>query len=204
MTLIAQIVNFIILVAVAFAAVYFIVRILFREFHKQSKAAAIFTPLAPLRVGLGYDVHRLVTGRPLILGGVNVPFDRGLEGHSDADVLVHAVMDALLGASGQGDIGRHFPDHDPRYAGISSLVLLEQVGRLLAERGYRVNNVDAVVVAQAPRLAAYIPSMEFNIARSLNIDAGRINVKATTTEGLGFTGTGEGIAAYAVAAVVSS
>lgn len=159
---------------------------------------------SPLRVGFGYDVHRLVTGRPLILGGVNVPFDRGLEGHSDADVLVHAVMDALLGAAGQGDIGRHFPDRDPRYAGISSLLLLERVGRLLVEKGFAVNNIDAVVVAQAPRLAAYIPDMEFNIARSLNIDAGRINVKATTTEGLGFTGTGEGIAAYAVAAVVSS
>ncbi|RKO68035.1 2-C-methyl-D-erythritol 2,4-cyclodiphosphate synthase [Desulfofundulus salinus] len=157
-----------------------------------------------MRVGFGYDVHRLVTGRPLILGGVNVPFDRGLEGHSDADVLVHAVMDALLGAAGQGDIGRHFPDRDPRYAGISSLLLLERVGRLLVEKGFAVNNIDAVVVAQAPRLAAYIPDMEFNIARSLNIDAGRINVKATTTEGLGFTGTGEGIAAYAVAAVVSS
>ncbi|SHJ04292.1 bifunctional 2-C-methyl-D-erythritol 4-phosphate cytidylyltransferase/2-C-methyl-D-erythritol 2,4-cyclodiphosphate synthase [Desulfofundulus thermosubterraneus] len=164
----------------------------------------ISMPFAPLRVGLGYDVHRLVAGRPLILGGVNVPFDQGLEGHSDADVLVHAVMDALLGAAGQGDIGRHFPDRDPQYAGISSLLLLERVGRLLAEKGFAVNNIDAVVVAQAPQLAAYIPSMEFNIARSLNIDAGRINVKATTTEGLGFTGTGEGIAAYAVAAVVSS
>ncbi|MDK2888183.1 MAG: 2-C-methyl-D-erythritol 4-phosphate cytidylyltransferase [Thermoanaerobacter sp.] len=161
-------------------------------------------PPAPLRMGFGYDVHRLVAGRPLILGGVEVPFERGLAGHSDADVLVHAVMDALLGAAGLGDIGRHFPDHEPRYAGISSLMLLEEVGKMLAERGYRVSNIDAVVVAQAPRLAAYIPSMEFNIARSLNIDAGRINVKATTTEGLGFTGTGEGIAAYAVAAVVSS
>jgi 2-C-methyl-D-erythritol 4-phosphate cytidylyltransferase/2-C-methyl-D-erythritol 2,4-cyclodiphosphate synthase len=161
-------------------------------------------PSATLRMGFGYDVHRLVTGRPLILGGVEVSFERGLAGHSDADVLVHAVMDALLGAAGLGDIGRHFPDHEPRYAGISSLMLLEEVGKMLAERGYRVSNIDAVVVAQAPRLAGYIPAMVQQIARTLGIDAGCVNVKATTTEGLGFTGTGEGIAAYAVATIISA
>lgn len=154
-----------------------------------------------MRVGFGYDVHRLVAGRPLILGGVQVSFNRGLAGHSDADVLVHAIMDALLGAAGEGDIGRHFPDTDPRYAGISSLFLLEQVGRFLAERGFVANNIDAVVVAQAPKLAGYIPEMEANIARTLGVEAHRVNVKATTTEGLGFTGTGEGIAAYAVVTI---
>lgn len=154
-----------------------------------------------LRFGFGYDVHRLVPGRPLVLGGVAVPFSRGLEGHSDADVLVHAIMDALLGAAGLGDIGRHFPDTDSRYAGINSLLLLAQVGRLLKENGFWVQNIDATVVAQAPRLAGYVPTMEQNIARALGIESTRVNVKATTTEGLGFTGAGEGMAAYAVAAL---
>lgn len=154
-----------------------------------------------MRIGFGYDVHRLVAGRPLILGGVNVPFDRGLAGHSDADVLVHAVMDALLGAAGAGDIGRHFPDTDPCYAGISSLLLLEKTAHILAERGFKVHNIDAVVVAQAPRLFPYIAEMEANMSRVLGLDPGRVNVKATTTEGLGFTGTGEGMAAQAVASL---
>ncbi|OAT85190.1 2-C-methyl-D-erythritol 2,4-cyclodiphosphate synthase [Desulfotomaculum copahuensis] len=154
-----------------------------------------------MRTGFGYDVHRLVEGRPLILGGVNVPYFRGLAGHSDADVLVHAVMDALLGAAGAGDIGRHFPDSDPRYAGISSLLLLEKTAHILAERGFKVHNIDAVVVAQAPKLAPYIPEMETNMTRVLGLDPGRVNVKATTTEGLGFTGAGEGIAAHAVASL---
>nr|WP_245574296.1 2-C-methyl-D-erythritol 2,4-cyclodiphosphate synthase [Desulfovirgula thermocuniculi] len=155
----------------------------------------------PVRFGFGYDVHRLVAGRPLVLGGVTVPFPLGLEGHSDADVLLHAVMDALLGAAGLGDIGRHFPDTDPHYAGASSLWLLEQVGQMLSQKGFRVQNIDATLVAQAPRLAGYIPAMEHNIARALGVDAARVNVKATTTEGLGFAGRGEGMAAYAVAAL---
>lgn len=164
-------------------------------------ALALVGGVAPVRFGFGYDVHRLVPGRLLILGGVTVPFPLGLEGHSDADVLLHAVMDALLGAAGLGDIGRHFPDSDPRYAGASSLWLLEQVGQMLSQKGFRVQNVDATLVAQAPRLAAYLPAMEENIARVLGVDVARVNVKATTTEGLGFAGRGEGIAAYAVAAL---
>ncbi|MBE3587534.1 MAG: 2-C-methyl-D-erythritol 2,4-cyclodiphosphate synthase [Thermoanaerobacteraceae bacterium] len=155
-----------------------------------------------MRVGFGYDVHRLVAGRPLVLGGVTIPFDRGLDGHSDADVLVHAVMDALLGAAGLGDIGCHFPDNDPRYAGISSLLLLERVGRLLAAGGFAVNNIDAVIVAQAPRLAGFIPGMRANMARVLGVARERVNVKATTTEGLGFTGSGQGMAAYAVSTII--
>jgi len=155
-----------------------------------------------MRIGFGYDVHRLVEGRPLVLGGVRIPFPRGLDGHSDADVLVHAVIDALLGAAGAGDIGRHFPDTEPAYAGVSSLLLLEKTALILTGRGFTVNNIDAVVVAGAPRLAPYIPEMEAGMAGVLRVDRGRINVKATTTEGLGFTGTGEGMAAYAVASLV--
>lgn len=154
-----------------------------------------------MRVGFGYDVHRLVDGRPLILGGVEIPYDKGLLGHSDADVLAHAVMDALLGAAGAGDIGRHFPDSDDRYKGISSLTLLSRVGEVLHEKGFAVGNIDAVVVAQQPKLAPYIEAMELNLAKALSIDPARINVKATTTEGLGFTGTGEGIAAYGTALI---
>ncbi|WP_084413202.1 2-C-methyl-D-erythritol 4-phosphate cytidylyltransferase [Desulfovirgula thermocuniculi] len=164
-------------------------------------ALALVGGVMPVRFGFGYDVHRLVAGRPLVLGGVTVPFPLGLEGHSDADVLLHAVMDALLGAAGLGDIGRHFPDTDPHYAGASSLWLLEQVGQMLSQKGFRVQNIDATLVAQAPRLAGYIPAMEHNIARALGVDAARVNVKATTTEGLGFAGRGEGMAAYAVAAL---
>lgn len=153
----------------------------------------------PMRTGFGYDVHQLVKDRKLTLGGVDVPFDRGLAGHSDADVLVHAVMDALLGAAGAGDIGRLFPDSDPAYRGISSLVLLERVVQLVRERGLEPENVDAVIVAQAPRLAPYLPQMERNLAHVLGVPPEAVNVKATTTEGLGFAGTGAGMAAYAVA-----
>ena len=151
-----------------------------------------------MRIGHGYDVHRLVPGRRLVLGGVEVPFERGLLGHSDADVLTHAVMDALLGAAALGDIGQHFPDHDPAYAGADSLVLLDQVTVLLAERGWRVGNVDATVIAQRPKLASYIPQMRANLARRMGAELEQVNVKATTEEGLGFTGGGEGIAAHAV------
>ncbi|MGI5840296.1 MAG: 2-C-methyl-D-erythritol 2,4-cyclodiphosphate synthase [bacterium] len=154
-----------------------------------------------MRVGIGYDVHRLIPGRKLILGGVHVPFATGLLGHSDADVLLHAVMDALLGAAGQGDIGRHFADTEERYKEVSSLTLLGQVAELLCNTGWRPGNIDAVVVAQAPRLAPYLPAMNINIADTLKIGADRVNIKATTTEGLGFTGTGEGIAAYAAALI---
>ena len=151
-----------------------------------------------MRIGHGYDVHRLVPDRRLVLGGVEVPFERGLLGHSDADVLTHAVMDALLGAAALGDIGQHFPDHDPAYAGADSLVLLDQVTVLLAERGWRVGNVDATVIVQRPKLASYIPQMRANLARRMGVELEQVNVKATTEEGLGFTGSGEGIAAHAV------
>ncbi|MEW6698415.1 MAG: 2-C-methyl-D-erythritol 2,4-cyclodiphosphate synthase [Bacillota bacterium] len=151
-----------------------------------------------MRVGIGYDVHKLVPERPLILGGVTVPYERGLLGHSDADVLVHAIMDALLGAAALGDIGRHFPDSDPRYKGISSLTLLAEVKEKLAAKKYIINNLDAVLVAQAPKLAPHIPAMRENIARILGVEPEVINVKATTTEHLGFAGRGEGIGAYAV------
>lgn len=151
-----------------------------------------------MRIGHGYDVHRLVPDRRLVLGGVEVPFERGLLGHSDADVLTHAVMDALLGAAALGGIGQHFPDHDPAYAGADSLVLLDQVTALLAERGWSVGNVDATVIAQRPKLASYIPQMRANLARRMGVELEQVNVKATTEEGLGFTGGGEGIAAHAV------
>ena len=152
-----------------------------------------------MRIGHGYDVHRLVEERKLILGGVDVPYERGLLGHSDADVLTHAVMDALLGAAGLEDIGRHFPDTDPAYKGADSLKLLDHVMTLLAGRGLRVGNVDATVIAQRPKLAAFIPQMRANLAARMGIDEERVNVKATTEEKLGFTGAGEGIAVHAVA-----
>ena len=147
---------------------------------------------------MGYDVHRLTEDRDLILGGVKIPWELGLLGHSDADVLIHAVMDALLGAAALGDIGRHFPDTDPKYKGISSLKLLEHVGNLLEEKGWRIGNIDAVIIAQTHTLRPYIDEMELNMAQVLGIQKDRINVKATTEEGLGFTGTGEGMAAQAV------
>ncbi len=154
-----------------------------------------------MRIGIGYDVHRLQTGRKLVLGGVEIPYPSGLAGHSDADVLLHAICDALLGAAGLGDIGKHFPDNDLRYEGISSLLLLAEVNSLVQEAGYRIYNVDSTVVAQKPRLAGYMERMRINIAHQLGIDINRVNVKATTTEKLGFEGRGEGIAAQAVALI---
>lgn len=156
-----------------------------------------------MRVGTGYDVHRLTQRRDLILGGVKIPFEKGLLGHSDADVLLHAVMDALLGAAALGDIGKHFPDSDPAYKGISSVTLLKKVGELLGEKGFLVENIDATVIAQAPKLRPYIDVMRENIAVALEMDSGCVNVKATTEEGLGFTGAGEGIAAQAVCMLTS-
>ena len=157
--------------------------------------------MTKLRVGHGYDVHRLTEGRALILGGVTVPFDRGLLGHSDADVLTHAVMDALLGAAALGDIGKLFPDSDAAYAGADSIALLERVTALLREHGWQVGNVDATVVAQAPRLALYIPEMRRRLAEAMGLDVDCVSVKATTEERLGFTGSGEGMAAHAVALI---
>lgn len=153
------------------------------------------------RFGMGYDVHRLVEGRKLILGGVTVPYEKGLLGHSDADVLLHAIMDALLGAAALGDIGRHFPDTDPAYAGADSQQLLAHVGELLKEHGYDIGNIDATIVAQRPKLMAFIPQMAANIAETLGIAVDQVNVKATTEEKLGFTGSGEGISSYAVAGI---
>ena len=157
--------------------------------------------MTKLRVGHGYDVHRLTEGRALILGGVTVPFDQGLLGHSDADVLTHAVMDALLGAAALGDIGKLFPDSDAAYAGADSIALLERVTALLREHGWQVGNVDATVVAQAPRLAPYIPEMRRRLAEAMGLDVDCVSVKATTEERLGFTGSGEGMAAHAVALI---
>ncbi|WIF95624.1 2-C-methyl-D-erythritol 2,4-cyclodiphosphate synthase [Caminicella sporogenes] len=154
-----------------------------------------------MRVGIGYDVHRLVEGRKLILGGVDIPYQKGLLGHSDADVLLHAIKDAMLGAVALGDIGKLFPDTDNRYKGISSIKLLSEVNNRLKEKGYRVNNIDAVIIAQKPKMAPYIEGMRKNIANTLSIDKDSVNIKATTTEGLGFTGTGEGIAAQAIVSV---
>ena len=155
-----------------------------------------------MRVGHGYDVHRLVEGRKLILGGVEIPWEKGLLGHSDADVLVHAVMDALLGAAGLWDIGHAFPDNDPAYAGIDSMLLLARVRDMLTDKGYTVGNVDATILAQRPKLAGHIPQMRRNIAQVLGVEEDCINVKAATEEGLGFTGSGEGMAAHAVALLV--
>ena len=154
-----------------------------------------------MRIGCGYDVHRLVAGRDLILGGVKIPYERGLDGHSDADVLLHALMDALLGAAALGDIGVHFPPSEEKYKGISSEKLLREVARLLAEAGYRVVNVDTTIVAQRPKMASYLPDMREHIASCLGISVGAVSVKATTEEGLGFTGRSEGIAAQAVALI---
>lgn len=154
-----------------------------------------------MRVGMGYDVHRLVPGRKLIMGGVEIPYEKGLLGHSDADVLVHAIMDALLGAAALGDIGKHFPDTDPKYEGISSLKLLEHVGALLEENGYIIENIDATMIAQRPKMRPYIDRMRDNIASALKIETEQVNVKATTEEGLGFTGAGTGISSQAVCAL---
>ena len=151
-----------------------------------------------MRIGHGYDVHRLVEGRDLILGGVKLDYEKGLLGHSDADVLLHAVSDALLGAAGLGDIGRHFPDTDPQYKGADSLMLLREVYRKIAEKGYRVGNIDVTMIAQKPKLKDYIPQMQANIAAAVEVSPDRVNVKATTEEKLGFTGTGEGMSCHAV------
>ena len=156
-----------------------------------------------MRIGQGYDVHRLVEGRKLILGGVEIPYEKGLLGHSDADVLLHAVMDALLGAVALGDIGQHFPDSDERYKGISSVELLKEVGKILQENGYLIENIDSTVIAQRPKLLPYRPQMAKNIADALGIEPDQVSVKATTEEGLGFTGTGEGISAQAIALLSS-
>ena len=156
-----------------------------------------------MRVGMGYDVHRLVEGRELVMGGVKIPYEKGLLGHSDADVLLHAIMDALLGAAALGDIGKHFPDNDPAYEGISSLVLLEKVGEQLTSKSFLIENIDATIIAQAPKMRPYIDAMRENIARVLGLDTGHVNVKATTEEGLGFTGKGEGISAQAICLLTS-
>ena len=156
-----------------------------------------------MRIGMGYDVHRLQEGCKLIMGGVEIPYEKGLLGHSDADVLVHAVMDALLGAAALGDIGKHFPDNDPAYKGADSLMLLGRVGEILSEEGYVIENIDSTIIAQKPKMAPHIEQMRKNIADTLGLDISRVNVKATTEEGLGFTGTGEGISAQAVALIMS-
>lgn len=151
---------------------------------------------------MGYDVHRLVEERKLILGGVEIPYEKGLLGHSDADVLLHAIMDALLGAAALGDIGKHFPDSDPAYKGISSIKLLEHVAKLLEDENYVIGNIDATIIAQRPKMAPHIPLMRENIAKALQIEENRVNIKATTEEGLGFTGTGEGISSQAICALI--
>ena len=155
-----------------------------------------------MRVGMGYDVHRLVENRDLILGGVKIPYEKGLLGHSDADVLLHAIMDALLGAAALGDIGKHFPDTDPAYEGASSMKLLEHVGKLLEEENYQIINIDATIIAQRPKMAPHIPQMVENVARVLKLEKNQVNIKATTEEGLGFTGTGEGISSQAICALM--
>ena len=156
-----------------------------------------------MRVGMGYDVHKLVEGRKLIIGGVDIPYEKGLLGHSDADVLLHAISDALLGAAALGDIGKHFPDTDPAYKGISSIKLLEHVGKLLEEHLFLIENIDATIIAQAPKMRPYIDTMRENIAQALGIEITQVNVKATTEEGLGFTGTGEGISSQAICMLTS-
>ncbi len=156
------------------------------------------------RIGIGYDVHPLIPGRPLILGGVTIPFEKGLKGHSDADALLHAIGDALLGALALGDLGKHFPDTDPRYKGISSLKLLEAIHQKISEKNFKISNIDSVVIAERPRLAEFIPKMIENIADCLKIETSQVSVKATREEGLGFTGRGEGMAAKAVVLLYAS
>lgn len=156
-----------------------------------------------MRIGMGYDVHRLTEGRDMIIGGVKIPYEKGLLGHSDADVLLHAICDALLGAAALGDIGKHFPDTDPAYKGISSLVLLEKVGELIQEKSFFIENIDATIIAQAPKMRPYIDTMRENIANALGIMVEQVNVKATTEEGLGFTGSGEGISSQAICLLTS-
>ncbi len=155
-----------------------------------------------MRIGTGYDVHKLVEGRALILGGVTIPYERGLDGHSDADVIVHAIMDALLGAAALGDIGQHFPDTDPRYKGADSVQLLHEVDLILAAHGYSIENIDSTIIAQRPKLMSYLPEMRMNVAKALNLSVDQVSIKATTEEHLGFTGRGEGISAQAVALLI--
>lgn len=155
-----------------------------------------------MRVGIGYDVHKLVEGRELILGGVNIPYEKGLLGHSDADVIVHAIMDALLGAAALGDIGQHFPDTDPQYKGISSIALLKHVGKLLEEHNYVIENIDSTIIAQRPKMMPHLPQMRKNVAEALGIEVNQINIKATTEEGMGFTGSGDGISAQAICSLI--
>ena len=155
-----------------------------------------------MRIGSGYDVHKLVEGRKLILGGVDIPYEKGLLGHSDADVLIHAIMDAILGAAALGDIGKHFPDNDDAYKGISSILLLKKVAEIIKKEGYEIGNIDSTIIAQRPKLAAFIPQMRENIANALEISLSQVNVKATTEEGLGFTGEGLGIASQAVCLIL--
>lgn len=157
-----------------------------------------------MRIGMGYDVHKLVENRDLILGGVTIPYEKGLLGHSDADVLLHAIMDSLLGATALGDIGKHFPDTDAKYKGISSINLLKEVGTLITTNGFLIGNIDSTIIAQAPKMAPHIQTMRENIASALNISIDKINVKATTEEGLGFTGTGEGISSQSICLVTNS
>ena len=157
-----------------------------------------------IRIGHGYDVHRLTENRDLIIGGVKIPYEKGLLGHSDADVLVHAILDAILGALGEGDIGKHFPDTDERFKGINSMLLAENVASLLSSKGYTVGNIDATVVAQRPKLSPYIENMRANIAKVFGVTPDRVNIKATTEEKLGFTGSGEGISAHAVCLIIKS
>lgn len=152
-----------------------------------------------MRIGMGYDVHKLVEGRKLILGGVLIPYEKGLLGHSDADVLIHAIMDSLLGAAALGDIGKHFPDTDPKYSGISSILLLKEVAALINNNGYEIGNIDATIIAQKPKMAPHIEEMRKNIASALDMDISKISIKATTEEGLGFTGRGEGISSQSIA-----
>ena len=167
------------------------------------KKDSVCGKVVSMRIGMGYDVHRLVEGRDLIIGGVKIPYEKGLLGHSDADVLLHAIMDALLGAAALGDIGKHFPDTDPTYKGISSIKLLEKVGELLEENHVFIENIDATIIAQAPKMRPHIDTMRENIAKALLIDVGQVNVKATTEEGLGFTGSGEGISSQAICLVTT-
>lgn len=156
-----------------------------------------------MRIGMGYDVHRLVTDRKLIMGGVDIPYEKGLLGHSDADVLIHAIMDSLLGAAALGDIGKHFPDTDPQYKGVSSILLLEHVGRLLFENGFTICNIDSTIIAQKPKMAPHITQMVLNISKALKIERDKVNIKATTEEGLGFTGRGEGISAQSICLITN-
>lgn len=156
-----------------------------------------------MRIGMGYDVHKLVEDRKLIIGGVEIPYEKGLLGHSDADVLLHAISDAILGAAALGDIGKHFPDTDPSYKGADSLKLLEEVVKLVNDKGYVIENIDSTIIAQKPKMAPHIPQMRANIAKALGVDIDRVNVKATTEEGLGFTGAGEGISSQAIALLTS-